>query len=489
MKKRLFLLATLALSSVALASCGDETNNQGGLAESYERGSVDDPCFNRFNTDLAPCTIRVLENDTAKLTGYLDALLKAFNEKYKDYGIVAVDANIDQYTDLAKNGPYGYGPDVLYQANDAIMQYLDGGHILPLPVEALEEYSKTDENAWKAYDGVYKNKMYTFGIPVNLQTGVMYYREDLLPEDSDKNNDGRPDMLETWNALYDYSIKRHEENKDHLGYMRALYDFYFNSGFLFSYGGYIFGNNNTNPKDIGVDAGNSYLGAKVVRQLASVMDMTCIEDTTTQKAYSKLASGEWFCTMTTPDVQNLFIKEMALEYQRLDSSLSDDAATKKAEENLKMISVPKLPVSGDLTDDSQGFFDMTTMGGINGYAISSYTKNTRASWEFVKFATSKEMVALREQYLGIVTCRSDLNLTKEGLNRDLYQALVDGRISLMPSISAVSSIWSPGETFFKTLATDVFLEPAKQKYTTDEALKAGLKSFHDQLYDAIFTLQ
>ena len=484
MKKRLLSLLTLAISSVALASCGEAESSQ-----SAALGTQNPQVFKRFEAELTPCTIRVLENDTAKLTGYLDALLKAFNEKYEEYGIVAVDANIDQYTNLAQDGPYGYGPDVLYQANDAIMQYLDGGHILPLPVDTLEDYSLIDSNAWKAYDGIYKGAKYTFGIPVNLQTGVIFYREDLLPEDSDKNNDGRPDMLETWNALYDYSIQRHKENSDHLGYMRALYDFYFNSGFLFSYGGYIFGDNNTNPDDIGVDAGNAYLGAKVVRQLASVMDMSCVEDTTTSKGYSKLASGEWFCTMTTPDVQNLFIKEMALEYQRLDSTLSDDAAKEKAKSNLKMISVPKLPVSGDLTDDSKGFFDMTTMGGINGYAISSYTENARASWEFVKFATSKEMVALREQYLGIVTCRSDLNLNEEGLNSELYKALAEGRISLMPSISEVSALWSPGETFFKGLATDVFMDPSSQKYTTDEALKKGLETFHQQLYDAIHTLK
>ena len=151
MKKRLLSLLTLAISSVALASCGEAESSQ-----SAALGTQNPQVFKRFEAELTPCTIRVLENDTAKLTGYLDALLKAFNEKYEEYGIVAVDANIDQYTNLAQDGPYGYGPDVLYQANDAIMQYLDGGHILPLPVDTLEDYSLIDSNAWKAYDGIYK---------------------------------------------------------------------------------------------------------------------------------------------------------------------------------------------------------------------------------------------------------------------------------------------------------------------------------------------
>lgn len=474
------VLSTFSLGAcaiLALASCGKRNG-----------GNYTGDVFSRFNQEIQPCTLRILENDTAKEAGYLDALLDAFNEEYKDKGIVAVDANIDQYTDLATDGPFGYGPDVLYQANDAIMKYLDGGHIMPLPVNRLEDYNVTDQNAWNAYLGKYNNTEYTFGVPVNLQTGVLFYREDLLPADSDKNNDGTPDMFETWNALYDFSVKRHQEDKNKLGYMRALFDFYFNSGFLFSYGGYIFGDNNTNPADIGVDAGNSYLGAKVVRQLASAMDMTCVEDTTTSKSYAKLASGEWFCTLTTPDVQNLFIKEMVLEYQRQDSSLTTEQATKKAQENLKMINVPKLPVSGDLTDASKGFFDMTTMGGINGYAISAYTKNTAAAWEFVKFATSKKMVELRQEYLGVVSCRSDINSEQTGLNEILYKALNEGRISIMPSISAVATIWSPAQTFFKAIANDPFLPADQQKYNTDEALKAGLEKVHKQIYDAIFTL-
>ena len=82
--------------------------------------------------------IQVLENDTAISKGYFKELIDAFNEKYKDKGIEAVDANMDQYLDLANDGPYGYGPDVLYQANDVIMKYADGKHILPLPVENLD---------------------------------------------------------------------------------------------------------------------------------------------------------------------------------------------------------------------------------------------------------------------------------------------------------------------------------------------------------------
>ena len=67
-------------------------------------------------------TIRVLENDMAKKSGYLQVLLDEFNKKYASEKVVAVDADMDEYSDLENDGPYGYGPDVLYQANDILMK-------------------------------------------------------------------------------------------------------------------------------------------------------------------------------------------------------------------------------------------------------------------------------------------------------------------------------------------------------------------------------
>lgn len=76
-------------------------------------------------------TLRILDNDTAKETGYLDELLAAFNAQYAQYGITAVDANMGAYTDLEKLGPAGYGPDIVYQANDVLMRYAENRHIQP----------------------------------------------------------------------------------------------------------------------------------------------------------------------------------------------------------------------------------------------------------------------------------------------------------------------------------------------------------------------
>ena len=97
---------------------------------------------------------------------------------------------------------------------------------------------------------------------------------------------------------------------------------------------------------------------------------------------------------------------MSLEYQK--SGLSKSEADKKANDNLKQIAVPKLPASGDLNDTTGEMIDMKTMGGINGYAISSYTKYPNAALAFLDYASSYEMVKRRHEILGIATCREDL---------------------------------------------------------------------------------
>ncbi len=427
-------------------------------------------------------TLRILENDTAKEQGYLKELLDAFNAKYKEYGITAVDANMDQYTDLETGGPYGYGPDVLYQANDALMKYVDGKHILPLPIEELDCYPYISQRAWQAYYATIQDQTYTFGVPVNIQQPLLYYRADLLPKDWqnnwDNNQNDIPDMVENWVDMYRFSKEiRQESNGTKYGYMKSLNDGYFASGYFFSYGGYVFGGEDgKDTTDIGFSKNGGHQGAKIIRQLASIMNLECTEDTITRNSYSRMAQGTYFATMTTPDVYTLFLKEM----------VNAGYSEAYAKENIKMVDVPQLPKSGDLEDSSQGLMDMTVMGGINGYAISSYTKAPNASLAFVNFATSYQMIQRRGELLGISPARSDLAEQLGGLNQTINNNLNLGTIYVMPSVRALAQVWTPLQTFCAKLADDILT--GKNAFITDEALKKGTEMVDKQIYDAIHTL-
>lgn len=487
-RKKLAVCLAVIMGLSLFAGCGNEetaTESNETAAQSAGGSSV-------FTGELEKnVTIQVLENDTAISKGYFENLIAAFNEKYADYGITAVDANMDQYLDLANDGPYGYGPDVLYQANDVIMQYASGKHIYPLPVETLECYDKIPETAWNAYKVEMEGNVYTCGVPVNVQAPMLYYRKDLLPEDWEENWDddgnGVPDMVENWNDMYAYSVACHEEDAGKYGYMKSLKDVYFSSGFLFSYGGYIFGKNNTDPSDIGFAAGDAEKGAWVLEQLAGAMNEDCIDDTITTNAYSKLADGTYFATISTPDVYSTFLDELAAVYEKEGRSSAE--AQEAARQNLAMTTLPKLPESGDLMEENPSLMESKSMGGINGYAISAYTDYPNACLAFVEFATSYEMMMERSETLGIAPVREDAAKNAGGTSQLLFDNLEAGNIVLMPSIEEVAQIWTPGETFFTDLAKDAFRSEGEKKYQDLASMKAGLEAVSGQIHDAIYTLQ
>lgn len=488
--KTLKKLICLGLSTILIASlfagCGGSDDSKDASGETI--------------------VLHILENDTAKSEGYLQKLIDAFNEEYKDKGIQAVDANMDEFTDLAANGPYGYGPDVLYQANDQLMTFAADKHILPIDITTLECYEQVPEEAWEAFKLVSEGETYHCGVPVNIQEPMLFYRTDMLPEnwesnwDDDKN--GVADFLENWNDLYAYSKflrdTDNSANKDsQYGFMASLNNLYLSSQFVLSYGAYIFGTNDDgtlNPKDIGFAANDSVYGFSALKQMAALMNEGCIDDTITLNRYEKIANGTYFCAVSTPDTYSLFIEKLALQYEA--GGLSKEEATSKAKENLMMKELPsKMPANGDLSTDSSSmsdddFVDTVVMGGVNGYGISSYTENREACLEFVNFATSYEMIKTRADMLGIAATRKDVAKDSGEVTDMIFNSLAEGRIYLMPSIKAVDQIWVPAQTEMADIAKDAFRlnNGETEKYPSVTEIKAAVERINKNIYDAIYTL-
>ena len=441
-------------------------------------------------------TLRILENDTAKAEGYLDELINAFNEAYKDKGIVAVDANMDEYSNLAENGPYGYGPDVLYQANDKLMTYAEDKHILAINKDDFECSKYIPDEAWDAFAISVDGKQYTCAVPVNVQEPMLFYRKDMLPDnwesDWDNDGDGTPDFFQNWGSLYQYSqLIYSSSNGEKYGLVAACNDLYMMAEFMFSYGGYVFGkddNGIVNPEDVGFGKGDAAKGMMGLRQFAGVMNEECIDDSIGQNRYSKVADGTYFCSISTPDTYVLFHDRLADVYK--EEGLSDAEASYKATENLGMIELPgAMPSDGDLSGDG-ATVDTVVMGGVNGYGISAYTEHREACIEFVNFATSKEMIGKRAQMLGIAPTRSDVAEEIGGVTGMIFESLNEGHIALMPSVKAVDQIWDPMRTLLSDVAKDAFRENKGEsvKYADEASMQEALDKASQSIYDAIYTL-
>lgn len=496
MKKLTALITMLTMVLVLLTGCAGEKEPGGTVQVSdlYEQ------VMSRFTGKLEEgAVVKVLENDTAIELGYVDQLIEAFNKEYQDKGIRAERMNIDQYSDLATDGPYGYGPDVWYQANDILMKYADKQHLLPLPIYDMECYAQIPQSAWNAYATEMNGETFYCGIPLNVQSGMLYYIESMLPEnwktDWDVNGNGIPDFFETYTALYAYSEACKEGGMPtKYGYLDETVDTYFMSGYLMTYGAYVFGSNGTDPADIGLASGESYKGARMIQQWAGQMNNTEVLDKTfSSAAYQYLADGTMLCTVTTPDVSRMFIRSMVS---------TGKWTQEEAEADLKMITVPRLPVSADLTADAwqdtiTGMdtltTEMTMMGGINGYGISAYTKCPNASLAFVEFATSYEQAVLRNEYLGVAPARADAAAKISEADATvgiLFDRLDRGLISIMPAITEIGQLWTPAESFLIDLSTDPYRADRGEKrlYETDEDIQAGLERLVEQIRDAIETL-
>ena len=481
MNKKKGMLAVLSLLAVcSMTGCGEKAKSE---TAGENTGEI--------------ITLRILENDTAKEKGYLDELLTAFNAAYADKGIVAVDANMDEYSNLAENGPYGYGPDVLYQANDKLMTYAADKHLLAINPEDFECYDTTAVQGWEAFHISVDDKTYTCGIPVNVQEPMLFYRKDMLPADWestwDDDQNGTPDFLENWNDLYAYSALLREDGK--FGFMSSLNNLYLNANFLFSYDAYVFGQDEAgvyDSKDIGFAKGNAKYGMDGMIQFAGLMNEGCIDDTIISNRYAKVASGEYFCSVSTPDTYTLFVEKLQLQYES--EGMDAESANAKAIENLMMIELPaKMPADGDFSKDSStmaagDWVDTVVMGGINGYGISSYTKHREACIEFVNFATSYEMINRRVELLGIAPTRADVASKHGGTTDMIFESLEEGNIKLMPSIKAVDQIWTPVQTLMGDMAKDAFRPEAEKKYASTGSIEAALQKASQDIYDAIYTL-
>lgn len=476
--------------------------NGNGMRLKYAQASLA-ALYDKFDgepergTPSKPIKLHVLENDTAKASGYLKLLLDGFNEKYKDYYIQAVDANQDQFSDLSENGPFGFGPDVLYQANDILMKYCTGKHITPLPIEKLDAYNDLPELAKSTYTYNYNGTEYFMGVGINIQAPMLYYRKDLLPDnwqsEWDDNKNGIPDMQESMSALWKFGNARKAQNKDTYGFMQSLFDPYFSCGYLYSYGAYAFGSNNTDTKDIGFDAGEAKKGAGVILQLAQSMNSGCIDDSITVARESEFASGAYFAVNNTQDMYGTMISSLARAYQK--QGMSEKEATEAAERNIVAMPIPDLPASGDLSAENDTLIPSVVMGGINGYAISSYTKYPRASLAFLNYATSFELVNLRNEYLGIAPVRADCNevcTVQADVAHSLFSMVENGRISIMPTVKGSDSIWTPLKSAFTDIATDPYREEGK-KFTLSngkcnyDALDKLLKKVNQNIYNSIYT--
>nr|WP_082891902.1 maltose ABC transporter substrate-binding protein [Sutcliffiella horikoshii] len=299
---------------------------------------------------------------------------------------------------LQTDGPAGLGADVFTAPHDHVGNMDNAGLIVEnfFPEHYKENFIDAAILGTTLEDTL-------FGYPYAVENTALYYNKDLVEE-----------VPETFEELLELSKDFTDVRTDHYGIMFPPNDFYFVYGFLGGFGGYVFGNDNTDPTEIGLNNEGAVRAGEFLREVREVSLPLNSED-------------------ITPDIIGTLFNENQVMFRI--SGPWDVRAHTDAGVNFGVAPFPLLS-NGERP---------TNFSGIISYFVNSYTKYPDAAALYAKFATSEEMLEKRFEMTSqlpphLALLESDVILSDPILSGFLEQAQYSVP---MPNISEMEVVWSP----------------------------------------------
>jgi multiple sugar transport system substrate-binding protein len=334
------LAGAALLGSGTLAGCGGGGGGQGGggsnIAFSFgpeDTGTLQKMIdqFNENNEDGITVQYREMPVDTGQ---YFDQVRTEFQSG---------SANIDVI-----------GSDVIWPA-----QFAANGYYLDLS-DRFDEQQRAEFLEAPMRANTWEDKPY--GVPWYTDSGMLYYREDLLEE---SGFSGPP---ETWEELKEMADKVKQDSGIRFGFLfqGAEYE----GGvcnmleYIWTHGGDALDPNDPNKVVIG--SSESATGFATARSL--------VEDGVAPQAVSTYKEDESYSTFLNGDA--VFLRNWPYIY-----ALAADENESKIRQN--QVGVAALPVGSS----GQGTF--STLGGWN-FSINANSQNPDAAWAFVQYMTDPE---------------------------------------------------------------------------------------------------
>lgn len=279
----------------------------------------------------------------AEYIDYVNEIKDGF-EQEENVSVQVTEKDMNEQMDsLPLDGPSGLGPDVTMSAVDRIGQGADQGFLseVEVPEDTFNEQSIEQVTL---NDNVY-------GIPASTEALVMYYNKDLVSE-----------APETFDDLEEIAQDdQFDQDGDNIGFLANWTDLYFTYGLISGYGGYIFGEDGTDPSDIGLNNEGAVEGIEYAAHWFQdvwpdgMLDVTgatnLISDYFTQGKTAAIISGPW-------DVGNF--NESDIDF-----------------------GVAKIP-------ELKNGEDYSTFGGGKAWVVSSFSENQELAQEFINYLSTEE---------------------------------------------------------------------------------------------------
>ncbi|OMF37129.1 maltose ABC transporter substrate-binding protein [Paenibacillus sp. FSL H8-0548] len=360
---------------------------------------------------------------------YMQKVGKAFEEKYGVPVTVEVVAGGDQGARLTTDGPSKTAADVLTLPHDQIGLAIKAG--LLLPNDVFEEETKADNLETAIIASSFDNVLY--GYPKSVETYAMFYNKDIFPEPPT-----------TWEEIVAFADTFNDPDKNKYAIMWEFVGYY-TYPFIGSYGGYMFGDNNTNASDIGLNKGDTVKGFEYMRTLKKILPMN---------------AGD-----ITYDVKTQLFKEGKLALN-IDGPWS--VAAFKDSMNLGVAPLPKFPNGND----------SISFSGVKSYYVNSYSAYPVAARLFANFASSKENQLLNYELTGAIPTNKqageDPLIKNDPITSGFFQQFSNS--VPMSSVPGVDLVWEALKATFVALWDNPSLDI---KTTLDNMVKTiedGLKA-------------
>ena len=411
------VLGTATLASLLLVACGSKTADKPADSGSSEAKEI---------------TLYVEDQYKA----YAETVAKAYKEQSGTTVNIKSGDQMGGLDKLSLDNQSGQAPDVMMAPYDRVGSLGTDGQLSEVK---LSDGAKTDDKT-KSLVTAADGKVY--GAPAVIESLVMYYNKDLVKE-------APKTFADLENLAKDSKYAFAGEDGKTSAFLADWTNFYFAYGLLAGNGGYVFGQNGKDAKDIGLANDGSIAGINYAKSW-----------------YEKWPKGMQDGTAAGNLIQTQFQEGKTAAI--IDGPWKAQAF-KDAKVNYGVATIPTLPNGKDYA----------AFGGGKAWIIPSSTKNLEGAQKFVDFLVSTEQQKAFYDKTNEIPANTEARSYAEGKNDELTTAVIKQfkNAQPMPNISQMSAVWDPAKTMLfeavsgkkdaKTAANDavtLIKETIKQKF-------------------------
>ena len=356
---------------------------------------------------------------------YMEEAAKAFEKESGTKVTIKTGDALGGLDKLSLDNQSGKAPDVMMAPYDRVGGLGNDGQLAEVK---LNKDSKTD----KTTESLVTNGGKVYGAPAVIETLVLYYNKDLMQE-APKTFGELEELAK--DSKYDFA----GEAGKNTAFLADWTNFYYAYGLLSGNGGYVFGKDGTDPKDVGLNNQGAIDGIE----------------------YAKTWYAKWPKGLQDTKGAANFIQTQFQEGKT--AAIIDGpwkaSSLKEAKVNYGVATIPTLP-------NGKAY---SAFGGGKAWVIPAGANHPEAAQKFVDFLTSTDQQKAFYDKTNEVPANTEAREYAVGKNDELTTAVVKQfeNAQPMPNISEMSTVWDPAAT----MLFDAVSGKKSSKDAADDAVK------------------